>query len=54
MSYLFCFSKYQTKSVIKVLTETIDDVINFKVYLQSSSKAMADRKKKGEDGNTKI
>ena len=46
MSYLFCFSKYQTKSVIKVLTETIDDVINFKVYLQSSSKAMADRKKK--------
>ena len=32
----------------------MDDVKDFKVYLQSSSKAMADREKRGEDGNTKI
>ena len=32
----------------------IDDVINFKIYLQSFSNAMATEKKEGEDGNTKI
>ena len=32
----------------------MDDVINFKIYLRSSSKAMADREKKREEGNTKI
>ena len=30
------------------------DVINFKICLQSSSKAMADREQKGKEGNTKI
>ena len=30
------------------------DVINFKICLRSSSKAMADREKRGEDGNRKI
>ena len=30
----------------QVLILTIDDVINFKIYLQSSSKAMTDKKKK--------
>ena len=39
MSYLFSFPGYQTKCVIK----TTDDVMNFKIYLSSSSKAMADR-----------
>ena len=31
----------------------VDDVINFKIYLESSSKAMTDKEKKGEDENTK-
>ena len=31
-----------------------DDFINFKIYLGSTSKAMSDREKKIEDGNTKI
>ena len=30
----------------KVLTYTVDDVINFKIYLGSISKAMAEREKK--------
>ena len=38
----------------KVLIKTIDDAINFKIYLRLSSKAMADRKKSETDGNTKI
>ena len=29
--------------------KTIDDVMNFKIYLQSSSKAMADRQNKSEE-----
>ena len=33
--------------------QTIDDVINFKIYLQSSSKAMADREKNRGGPNTK-
>ena len=45
MSYLFSFSRYQTKYVIKFLFAAFDD-INFKIYLGSSSKAMADRDKK--------
>ena len=36
MSYLISFSRYQTKRVI----------INFKIFLGSTSKAMADREKK--------
>ena len=32
----------------------IDDVMNFNIYLQSYSKAMPDRGKREEDGNTKI
>ena len=31
-----------------VLIETIDEVINFKIYLQSASEAMADREKEGK------
>ena len=34
--------------------ETIDEVINFKIYLWSSSKAMANREKWVKDRNTKI
>ena len=30
------------------------DIINFKIFLGSTSKAMADIEKKGEDENTKI
>ena len=46
MPYLFSFERYKTKYVIKVLIKTIDDVIIFKIYIQSSCKAMADREKK--------
>ena len=30
----------------EVLIETVNDIINFKIYLGASSKAMADREKK--------
>ena len=33
--------------------KTIDDAINFKIYLRSSSEAMTDREKRGVDGNTR-
>ena len=46
----FFFSRYQTKCVITFLF-IVDDVISFKIYLQSTSKVMPDRKKKG--GRTK-
>ena len=42
MSYLFSFSRYQVKCVLS----SYSDVINFKIYLGSSSAAMADREKK--------
>ena len=41
------FPRYQTKCV-KVLIETVDDVINFKIFFGSTSKAMADGKKEGK------
>ena len=41
----FSFSRYQTKCVNKFLLRQYD-VINFKIYLRSTSKAMADRGKK--------
>ena len=44
MSQLISFSKYQTK--LKVLIETVDDIINFKIFLESTSKEMADRENK--------
>ena len=48
MPYLFSFSRYGTKCVI-------DGAINFKIYLRSISRAMADReRKKKEEGNTEI
>ena len=31
-----------------------DEIINFKIFLGSTSKAMADKEKRGEDENTKI
>ena len=45
MSYLLFFSRHQTKCVINFLFRQLD-VINFKIYLKSSSQAMADREKK--------
>ena len=40
----------------QVLMWTVDVVINFKIYLQSSSRAMEKKggRKRGEDRNTKI
>ena len=46
-SHLISFSRYQTKHVIKFLLRAVDD-INFKVFLGSTSKAMADGEKKRE------
>ena len=46
MSYLFSLSRYQTKYVIKFLFRQLNGVINFKIYLRTTSKAMADREKK--------
>ena len=45
------FSRYQ---FFKILASTIDDIINFKIYLQSAFQAMAHIKKKGKEGNIKI
>ena len=45
MSHLISFSSYQTKCV---LIWTVDDIINFKIFLGSTSKAMTDREKKRE------
>ena len=42
MSHFISFSRYQAKCVI----ETVDDVINFKIFLKSTYKAMVDREKK--------
>ena len=44
MSHLFSLSRYQTKYVIKFLFRPL---MTFKIFLKSTSKAMADRKKKG-------
>ena len=43
MSYLVSFRRYQAKWVLFL---TVHDVINFKIYRGSSSKAMAHREKK--------
>ena len=53
VSHLISSSRYETKCVIKFLL-SIDscDVINFKIFLGSTAKAMADREKK--IGKTKI
>ena len=45
MSYLFFFPRNQTKCVISSYL-AVDDIINFKVYLQTTSTAMGDREKK--------
>ena len=42
MSYLFSFSRYQTKCCFKFLFR------QFKIYLGSSSKAIADGEKEGK------
>ena len=44
MSHLFSLSRYQTKYVIKFLFRPL---MTFKIFLKSTSKAMADREKKG-------
>ena len=54
MSYLFFLLKISNRMCYYVLIQTVDDVINSKVYLRSTSKVLPDRGKIGEDGNTKI
>ena len=53
MWQLISFSRYQTKCVIKLLLRKLTDVINFKIFLGSTSKAMTGEKR-GEDKNTEI
>ena len=49
-----CFLSQDTKQDVLLSSWIMDDVINFKIYLQSSSKAKAVRKKRKEDRHTKI
>ena len=51
MPYLFSFLRYQIKCVIKFLFRQLMVLSTFEIYFGSSSRAMADREKKGEDGN---
>ena len=50
ISHPISFLRYQTKCVTKcvnyVFTYTVDSIINFKNFLESIAKAMADREKK--------
>ena len=46
MSHLISFSRY--KHCYLVLMYKFDDVMNLKIFLGSTSKAMADREKKRE------
>ena len=43
MLHLISLSRHQTKCVI---TSSVDDIINCKIFLGSTSKAMADREKR--------
>ena len=45
MPYLFSFPRYETKCVIKFLFRQLM-MSNYKIYVESTSKAMADREKK--------
>ena len=46
ISHLISFSRYQTKCVDDIMPVTVDDIINFKIFLGSTSKATADMEKK--------
>ena len=46
MSYLFSFSDIKQNVLLSSYIDSINDIINFKIYFGSSSKAMADREKK--------
>ena len=48
MPYLFSFSGYQTKCVIKFFCRQFMTSKTFKIYFGSSSKAMTDREKKSQ------
>ena len=51
MSHLISFSRYQTKCVNKFLFRQL---MTSKIFLESTSKTMVDREKRGEDENAKI
>ena len=50
----YFFLKISNKTYYEVLIQTNDDVVNLNIFLELTSKAMADREKRGEDANTKI
>ena len=54
MSYLFSFSRYQTKCVIKFLFRQLMMSQTIKFMLDQPLKQWLTGRKIGEDGNTKI
>ena len=53
MLYLFSFSRYQIKCVIKFLFRQLMTLKTFNICLQSSFKAIANMEKREENRNTK-
>ena len=53
VSYLFSLSRYLAKCVIKSLFRQLM-TSNFKIYIWSTSKVIADRGKRGEGASTKV
>ena len=54
MSYLFSFSRYQTKCVIKFLFRQLMTSQTLRFILDRAVKQWLTGKKRGKDGNTKI
>ena len=52
--HIFFFLNVSNKTTYQVLVYTVDDVISFKIYLLSSSKALTEGRKWGEVRKTKI
>ena len=54
MSYLFSFSRYQTKCIIKFLFRQLLTSKTLRFILDQALKQWLTGSKRGEDGNTKI
>ena len=54
VSYLFSFTRYQTKCVIKVLFRQLMMPLTLRFTLDPPLKQWLTGRKRGEDGNTKI
>ena len=49
-----CHTLFPSQDIKQNSFETVDDIINFKIFLGSASKAIAEREKKRGRRNTKI